>query len=120
MSPILLQGSKIGGSDPRVITQRVNVVDPGPHEHAARWPRCQGSGGAGCVPVNGESSSSTPRLSSVAFSGRRGPVASWSGGHQYAPVLDSTQVHVPFPTAIATMHTRREDSWIVECSLALG
>src|SRR6266550_8946320 len=42
MSPILLQGTKIGGSDPWVITQRVNVVEPGPNEHAAMSPRCHG------------------------------------------------------------------------------
>src|SRR5436190_21481225 len=42
MSPILLHGTKIGGSDPWEITQRVNVVEPGPNEQAARSPRCHG------------------------------------------------------------------------------
>src|SRR5437773_12160895 len=42
MSPILLHGAKRGGSDPWVITQRVNVVEPGPNEQAARSPRRHG------------------------------------------------------------------------------
>src|SRR5439155_6563958 len=42
MSPILLHGTKIGGSDPWVITQRVNRVEPGPNEQAARSPRRHG------------------------------------------------------------------------------
>src|SRR5437764_13499316 len=42
MSPILLHGTKIGGSDQWVITQGVNVSEAGPNEQAARSPRCHG------------------------------------------------------------------------------
>src|SRR6266536_5581423 len=78
--------------------------------------RCHASGGVGWVPFSGDSSVRTPRLSIVAFlpfkAVRGGPVYSWRGGHQYAPELMSTQVQVPRPAPIETMHCRREDSSI--------